>query len=731
MSEDQGIRLVALIEEQGYYGNPPFKVTNFLSDIKIVAKWDESGTKHLRDKNGRYQFDIIKTVTTQLPYTKTLEDLKVVVGKNGAGKTSLINKIIHGEYFQGQGYRIFQKGEKFWTDNDSNHSLIAIPFDYTCPNIIKFSNAEELYKLYIPERLGSIDASYLENFISSGNKDDAKQLSLVEITHQVQFVEKFQDEIKEFVDYTQKGIAIDFDGEELPRYALYVDIDQENFVNRYQVRILLDYFSILINHIIYTEYGVNNHKKKIQEKLLKEHLRYLKDEDNVSLQYQSIYVDYEYSRFLPNPYSISLLNRIMPKFIRDAPKTRFWIRLWHRLYVIDLYMNLIMEDGNQAIKDKYKADIEKIIDLSKMNISMHLGLNKLFMSDLINIAEYLDGIKTIVEPFREFKGQWGNHKQASFIVAQAISYTSYFELKKREEFVSYSLRTDRIWDKLRIVGIPDKEIKQLKTLGELLKNYIAKPDFSTVHSIVDIVSQLKTIDVKKYLQLKWSGLSSGELALLKSFSHLFLAKKKLEKSSYRNVDNNSVLLLLDEVDLGLHPEWQRRWVSVALPVIEKIFEGKHLQIIMTTHSPILLSDIYQENVLLLDKGGQEVKGIEKTFGQNIYSLFKDSFFLKKLMGDHAYNRIEETMAFLHHKLGNLRDPLPETNSYHALSEEQQKIWVEKIIASVGEPIIANQLRDLYERAYPEKSEEDRIRDEIRRLQKQLENLRGGDSHDAS
>lgn len=730
MSEDQGIRLVALIEEKGDYRNPAFKITNFLSDIKVVERKDGIEDTHLQDEKGRYLFDIIKPKNTQLPYTKTFKDLTVIVGENGAGKTSLINEIISGSPLYGKTYMIFQQKSNVWAYSTSKYLRISIPTEETYPNIIKFSNSEELYKLDLSFGfLRAIDASYIENFTLLANRSDAKQLALQEIRTQIQFVEEFQDDIKEFVDYTQKGIGIKLVNAKFDSRTRHIDVDMDTG-NEYNIH--QAYFSTLINYILDKEYYEADYKQVRRKKLLEEHFRYISDKDRISLQYNSINIDHE--RFLSTniPFRKISKNDSFEQFKYGDAK--FWIKLWHNLYAINLYVSVVTEDSDYVRMNRYEVFIEELINNLEQDVKNFFLFRKLPLAERLNLNQYSKVIRAVLDgesSVDKWQKIWKVHERACIKVAQAVSYTSYFELREQRDFPSHNLKTDRIWDKFYDIGTPDEEIKRLKTIGELLKTYIAKPNFSTVHDIVAIVSELNTRDVKKHIQLRWSGLSSGELALLKSFSRLFLAKKELEKESFRGVDGNSWLLLLDEVDLGLHPEWQRRWVSVALPVIEKIFEGKHLQIIMTTHSPIILSDIYQENVLLLGKDGQEVKGIDKTFGQNIYSLFKDSFFLKKMMGDHTYTRIEETMAFLHHKLGNLKAPLPETNSYHALSEEQQKIWVEKIIASVGEPIIANQLRDLYERAYAEKSEEDRIRAEIRRLQKQLENLRGGDNHDAS
>ena len=81
---------------------------------------------------------------------------------------------------------------------------------------------------------------------------------------------------------------------------------------------------------------------------------------------------------------------------------------------------------------------------------------------------------------------------------------------------------------------------------------------------------------------EWDGLSSGEYAMLNLYGRLYSVPLSISQN---------IILLLDEVDLGLHPEWQRKWISSVLPIISDMFKEKHIQVIMTTHSPIMLSDI--------------------------------------------------------------------------------------------------------------------------------------------
>ena len=107
---------------------------------------------------------------------------------------------------------------------------------------------------------------------------------------------------------------------------------------------------------------------------------------------------------------------------------------------------------------------------------------------------------------------------------------------------------------------------------------------------------------------------------------------------------NKYFLLLDEVDLSFHPEWQKRTLKYLLDILGKI-KDKSFHLIFTSHSPFLLSDIPKENIIFLDKYTEEdkksgrwyprnryckvVNGLvnkDKTFAANIHTLLSDGFF---------------------------------------------------------------------------------------------------------
>ena len=127
-------------------------------------------------------------------------------------------------------------------------------------------------------------------------------------------------------------------------------------------------------------------------------------------------------------------------------------------------------------------------------------------------------------------------------------------------------------------------------------------------------------------------MSSGERALMNFMSRVLFASlidKFMPESQFKLQDN--VLLLIDEIDLYLHPEWQRRIIFELIDAVNNQFPDKTFQIIISSHSPIVLSDIPSANTTyLMRKNGviAQHKDKTQTFGANIHTLYKDAFFIK-------------------------------------------------------------------------------------------------------
>lgn len=750
MADGDKIRLVAMIEENyNSQTDKDFRVINFLPDIK-VKKILENGVH--KCENGIYYFDIEKKDVFQIPYTKSIKDLSVIVGENGAGKTTLMNQIFN----QGsnrnirkiQIHLVFERNNICWVYPKSNPETLSIQARNKYPFIIKFSNTIECLTSSPTTTLNKIDASSFRNIFTYANLNSKINndniADLQEMLNQLKFINEFKNKINQFVDYTQKGVVVDIEGTHLP-------CDSKQLVYMNEVELLkrsdrekesinkkvIDYFSVLINCMLDIDY--NGRFSKNYERLLDFHLSFWERTSDSEMNYQSVQVKFSnfnlFNNLNPSITDIRLRNIIFGK----ENSNEFiicWLKIWHTMFIFHLYITYLKTLGEEEeINNRYFDKIHTVLKYFgelKNTISpiiKQYGLFREYMNidDVIFYSYSFFTNKVNINNVEKWESIWRRNSKICINVAREIRYTFYFDLFDSSDLMKYKLVQDRVWRDLTNFGRLDKYTKNLQEIVTILYNLPEiTTNFDYLSSFVNCVSEIKISEVLQCVKLRWIGLSSGELGLLKSFTNLYSAKIALQKKMLPGVDKENCLLLLDEIDLGLHPEWQRRWISKALPIIEKIFDNKHLQVIITTHSPIFLSDIYKENIIFLATENNEElneKTIEKTFGQNIYTLFKNSFFLNDVMGEYAFNTIKDTIEYLSFKV-NSNSSYSRTESLYNYSDEiiNEKI-AKKVIDSVGEPIIANQLKELFYKAFPNKNDEiSEIQNKINQLQIKLRQL---------
>ena len=200
--------------------------------------------------------------------------------------------------------------------------------------------------------------------------------------------------------------------------------------------------------------------------------------------------------------------------------------------------------------------------------------------------------------------------------------------------------------------------------------------------------------------IRLSRLSSGERQFIFMTStllyHAFniLSIPKGDRLAYRNL-----CMVLDEVEICFHPEYQRTFISDLLSLFHRTRLDQELgiNVIVMTHSPFVLSDIPKENILYLDNG-ENVTGEKRlnTFGANINELLHQSFFLSGgFMGEFAKEKIESLVNYL-------KDDKNDAD----WNEETAK----KIIDMVGDEVIHYQLQQLYARKF---RDSDRYREWIK------------------
>ncbi|MET0635183.1 MAG: AAA family ATPase [Chitinophagaceae bacterium] len=214
--------------------------------------------------------------------------------------------------------------------------------------------------------------------------------------------------------------------------------------------------------------------------------------------------------------------------------------------------------------------------------------------------------------------------------------------------------------------------------------------------------------------------SSGEQQFLNMFSTLYYHSTNIQDKI--DLDTHSsdslaffgekVILLLDEGDNAFHPQWKKQYVHHLRAIIPAIFPRNQIQIVITSHDPLTLSDIPKNNAIFLEKGpdGTRVSDSSKkhTFGGNLSDLLKDSFFLQDdQIGSHAAQVIDQIIKDIRRK---------------QLTDERIQ-QIQRLIDTIDEPIVKFKLAEMLSEATGDNQYERSLIDkEISRLQERKNEL---------
>lgn len=330
-----------------------------------------------------------------------------------------------------------------------------------------------------------------------------------------------------------------------------------------------------------------------------------------------------------------------------------------------------------------------------------------------------------------------------FVKERMINSVEKFSIVK--EFHKYitSIIVDKIFiykNDHFIIDVNNENIKQFQrfiseynTLQEAFKNSL----------ISNIILDIVPTNVK---------LSTGEKAILDFYSSLH---NYLINSDDENIVNESYLLLLDEPELGYHPLWKKKFVkaiSKTLPIFfsnlkkfKKNNKSPSIQVIFTTHDPLTLSDMPSDKVVYLNKINDftrlETNEI-KSFSTNINELLSNSFYLgNELIGDFAKEKIESIILKLNYfkliiekKNQNDNSRKDEVDKVNAeikeikgkisfeldekdINKERNDNSIIKTINLIGEPVIKYKLVEMYEQVF-ELNKEDNAQ-KIKNMMKEL------------
>jgi len=202
-----------------------------------------------------------------------------------------------------------------------------------------------------------------------------------------------------------------------------------------------------------------------------------------------------------------------------------------------------------------------------------------------------------------------NHKSFSYWLKEQINIQNNEIVKK--------LKTSESIDRVSNYQIPSTSI-----ISEALNTFMTNLTDNKFLSVITDKSNYKNelvlfIEKENGEKVEYSQLSSGEKAVFGIL--LEIAKDSFH---YNENSNNSLhtpgIVLIDEIELHLHPKWQ----TSILQALNKTFPN--IQFIVTTHSPLVINHLKNENLILLDDFKiTEGINVQSVYGKDVNSIITD------------------------------------------------------------------------------------------------------------
>lgn len=340
-------------------------------------------------------------------------------------------------------------------------------------------------------------------------------------------------------------------------------------------------------------------------------------------------------------------------------------------------------------------------DLFKPLYRSYFNLEDIFIEDRpeLELVQYyiINKIIKICEKYPNYKKYIKKNKfiDIDLLTIDLLNDSSHvtFKLKQALNFIFYGFYVDYLNS--------EGKIFETEKLSDFLQSLVAfKESVGESTALIELLPP-PFFEIELILNdyLSFNDLSSGEKQKIYSVSSIVYHIINL--NSVKNTGHSANLfkykfvnVIFDEVELYFHPDFQRNFVHDVIDYLEKI-NSKNvvhisgINICFATHSPFILSDIPNSNILYLQKDMLTKKSKQfknehaHTFGANIHELFTDTFFLKDgLMGEFARKKIVALIEDIN-KLPN-----------EFISKEIFEDEFKNRIDIIGEPFIRSKLYEM-------------------------------------
>lgn len=270
------------------------------------------------------------------------------------------------------------------------------------------------------------------------------------------------------------------------------------------------------------------------------------------------------------------------------------------------------------------------------------------------------------------------------------------------QYIDY--HTDEITSNRGLVWQIGSDIRNLfHLLGKMDDKYFKDTEFTIPVMDIDVNGKTVMRDVfermEQYrpdqigvfteclLPYHWSYVSSGEYQYAKIWGVLeeygVRVKMMTQGQKYSEAIQPNLILLLDEPENYMHPEMCRTFIRNLNVLLSKRNPNTELQVLISTHSPFMLSDVMASQVIKMDydENGKCVISESKKpyYAANIHSIMADGFFLEYTIGEQARIFLEDKFKLLQR--------LTCMNRNLSSSEKEELTMIRSLIPNIGDALI--------------------------------------------
>lgn len=270
------------------------------------------------------------------------------------------------------------------------------------------------------------------------------------------------------------------------------------------------------------------------------------------------------------------------------------------------------------------------------------------------------------------------------------------------QYIDY--HTDEITSNRGLVWQIGSDIRDLfLLLGKMDDKYFTDTEFSIPVMDIDVNGKTVMRDVfermEQYrpdqigvfteclLPYHWSYVSSGEYQYAKIWGVLeeYGVRVKMMTQGQKSSEaiQPNLILLLDEPENYMHPEMCRTFIRNLNVLLSKRNPNTELQVLISTHSPFMLSDVMASQVIKMDydENGKCVISESKKpyYAANIHSIMADGFFLEYTIGEQARIFLEDKFKLLQR--------LTCMNRNLSSSEKEELTMIRSLIPNIGDALI--------------------------------------------